>query len=78
MPRAIFERLTCEKGLVVLPDAGHMLPVEYLGLSAPLVAEWLKSHLAVRAAQITPEATPSEKSQGSPAPRKRAAPAKEE
>ncbi len=78
MTRDIFERLTCEKDLVILPDAGHMLPVEYLSQSAPLVADWLKGHLAVTPAQAAPEETPAAANQEAPAepatPRKRAAP----
>lgn len=49
MTRAIYDRLTCEKDLMVLPEAGHMLPVEYLAQTAPLVASWLKGHLAMSA-----------------------------
>ena len=48
MIKDIFNRLTCEKDLVILPGAGHMLPVEYREQAAPLVAGWLKSHLAVK------------------------------
>ena len=51
MTRDIYDRLTCEKDLIVLPDAGHMLPTEYREQSLPLVAEWLKSHLTVQAAR---------------------------
>jgi alpha-beta hydrolase superfamily lysophospholipase len=46
MTRAIYDRLTCEKDLLVLADATHMLPVEYLEQTAPLVAEWLQGYLA--------------------------------
>jgi alpha-beta hydrolase superfamily lysophospholipase len=48
MTRAIYDRLTCEKDLMVLPGAGHMLPIEYLPQTAPLVVDWLKDHLATR------------------------------
>jgi pimeloyl-ACP methyl ester carboxylesterase len=68
MTRAIFERLTCEKDLVVVPDAGHMLPIEYVGQSAPLVADWLKGHLKVQSTQPTPAETGQE---AAAAPRKR-------
>jgi len=53
MTRAVYDRLTCEKDLIVLPGAGHMLPVEYREQVAPLVAGWLKQHLA---AQLAPAA----------------------
>ncbi|HLW01769.1 MAG TPA: alpha/beta fold hydrolase [Ktedonobacterales bacterium] len=75
MTRAIFERLTCEKDLVILPDAGHMLPTEYLEQSAPLVADWLKSHLMVQAAPATKPAANDQEAPAAPAvPRKRATP----
>jgi pimeloyl-ACP methyl ester carboxylesterase len=48
LTRAIYDRLTCEKDLIVLPGAGHMLPTEERERSVPLVAEWLKNHLATK------------------------------
>jgi alpha-beta hydrolase superfamily lysophospholipase len=38
-------RLRCRKDLVILPGAGHMLPLEYLEQTVPLVAEWFREHL---------------------------------
>jgi pimeloyl-ACP methyl ester carboxylesterase len=77
MTQDIYERLTCEKDLIVLPGAGHMLPVEYLEQTVPLVAEWLKKYLVVQHAPTAQAAPPAESSQeapAAPAPRKRAAP----
>lgn len=52
-----------------------MLPVEYREQAAPLVAEWLKKHLAVQPAQTPQEAPAVESGKAAPAPaRKRAAP----
>jgi alpha-beta hydrolase superfamily lysophospholipase len=78
MTQDIYNRLTCEKELVILPGAGHMLPVEYREQAAPLVAEWLKRHLAVQpipAAKAAPATEPLP-AEGEPAPaaKKRAAP----
>ncbi len=53
MTRDIYARLTCEKDLVVLEGAGHMLPVEYLEQTVPLVSAWLKQHMPV------PQAAPA-------------------
>lgn len=38
--RAFFARLGCRKDLVEVPGVGHMLPLEHLNITAPLVAEW--------------------------------------
>jgi alpha-beta hydrolase superfamily lysophospholipase len=57
MTRDIYARLTCEKDLVVLEGAGHMLPVEYLEKTVLLVSEWLKKHLSVP--QVVPATTPA-------------------
>lgn len=82
MIQDIFNRLTCEKELIILPGAGHMLPVEYREQAAPLVADWLKSHLAIKpvaAAKAVPateplpaedEPTPAEKKRTTPRRRK--------
>ncbi len=43
--RALFERLRCPKDLVVVPQAGHMLPLEYLTITVPLISEWFHLHL---------------------------------
>lgn len=40
-----YERLRCRKDLVVVPGAGHMLPLEYLETTVPLVAEWFRKTL---------------------------------
>jgi len=76
MTRAIYDRLTCEKDLVVLPGAAHMLPVEYREQALPLVAAWLKNHLMVQPAQAEAQEAPAvEGGKAAPAPsRKRAAP----
>lgn len=42
---AFAARLRCRKDLVVVPGAGHMLPLEYLEITVPLVAEWFHKHL---------------------------------
>ncbi|HEU5198783.1 MAG TPA: hypothetical protein VFU32_04060 [Ktedonobacterales bacterium] len=65
-------------GCVILPGAGHMLPVEYREQAAPLVADWLKRHLALKpipAAKAAPAAEPLPAG-GEPAPaaKKRAVP----
>jgi alpha-beta hydrolase superfamily lysophospholipase len=57
MTRDLYTRLACEKDLVVLEGAGHMLPVEYLEQTVPLVSEWLKKHLMVP--EAAPDALPS-------------------
>src|SRR5579883_316677 len=69
MTQAIYDRLTCEKDLLVLRGAAHMLPVEYREQVLPPVAGWLKQHLVVQAAPAAEagEAAPA-------APKKRAAP----
>lgn len=79
MIQAIFSRLTCEKDLMILPGAGHMLPVEYREQAAPLVADWLKSHLAVKPvaaakAALATEPLPAKADGAAPAEKKRAAP----
>jgi len=43
--RQFYERLRCRKDLVVVPGAGHMLPLEYLETTVPLVAEWFRETL---------------------------------
>ncbi|WP_376790734.1 alpha/beta hydrolase [Thermoflexus sp.] len=43
--REFAARLRCRKDLVVVPGAGHMLPLEYLEITVPLVAEWFHAHL---------------------------------
>lgn len=43
--REFFARLRCQKDLIVVPRAGHMLPLEYLEITVPLVAEWFHEHL---------------------------------
>lgn len=43
--RAFCERLRCPKDLVVIPGAGHMLPLEYLPATVPLVADWFRRYL---------------------------------
>ncbi len=68
MTQAIYDRLTCEKDLIVLRGAAHMLPVEYREQVLPPVAGWLKQHLVVQAA---PAAEPGEAAPT--APKKRAA-----
>ncbi len=87
MTREIFARLTCEKDLVVLPGAAHMLPVEYREQVVPLVAEWLKQHLAAQpapAAQAkaavteTQQAQANKGGQAAPATPKKRAPARQE
>jgi alpha-beta hydrolase superfamily lysophospholipase len=40
-----YERLRCRKDLVVVPGVGHMLPLEYLETTVPLVAEWFRETL---------------------------------
>ncbi|MGQ9467215.1 MAG: alpha/beta hydrolase [Anaerolineae bacterium] len=40
--RRFYERLRCRKDLVVVPGAGHMLPLEYLETTVPWVAEWFR------------------------------------
>jgi alpha-beta hydrolase superfamily lysophospholipase len=75
MTQAIYDRLTCEKDLQIVPDATHMLPTEYLAQTVPLVADWLKSHLVVQPAPETPALESSKEMPAAPAaPRKRAAP----
>ncbi|HEY7126045.1 MAG TPA: alpha/beta fold hydrolase [Ktedonobacterales bacterium] len=54
MTRDIYARLRCEKDLVVLEGAGHMLPVEHLEQTVPLVSEWLKQHVPVPQALPAP------------------------
>jgi len=44
--RAFAARLRCRKDLVVMPGAGHMLPLEHLERTVPLVAEWFHEHLS--------------------------------
>jgi len=39
--RLFYERLRCQKDLVIVPNAGHMLPLEYLETTVPLVTGWL-------------------------------------
>ncbi len=41
----LFGRLRCPKDLVVVPGAGHMLPLEHLETTAGLVAEWFREKL---------------------------------
>jgi hypothetical protein len=43
--QVFYDRLCCPKDLVVVPGAGHMLPLEYLSTTVPLIAEWLHRHL---------------------------------
>ncbi len=43
--REFLARLRCRKDLIVVPGAGHMLPLEYLEITVPLVAEWFQEHL---------------------------------
>jgi len=43
--RRFHERLRCPKDLVVVPSAGHMLPLEHLEKTVPLVAEWFRETL---------------------------------
>ncbi len=43
--RVFYDRLRCPKDLVVVPGAGHMLPLEYLATTVPLIAEWLHRYL---------------------------------
>jgi alpha-beta hydrolase superfamily lysophospholipase len=43
--RTIYDRLTCRKELALIPGAGHMLFVEYVDQSLPLVADWFKRTL---------------------------------
>lgn len=43
--RAFAARLRCRHDLVVVPGAGHMLPLEYLETTVPLVVEWFRTHL---------------------------------
>ncbi|MFN3763798.1 MAG: alpha/beta fold hydrolase [Anaerolineae bacterium] len=43
--QAFYDRLRCPKDLVVVPGAGHMLPVEYLSITVPMVVEWFRQHL---------------------------------
>lgn len=74
MTREIYARLTCEKDLVVLEGAGHMLPVEYLDKTVPLVAGWLKKHLAVP--EAAPAALPSGEGKAAGDAGKAAAPAR--
>jgi alpha-beta hydrolase superfamily lysophospholipase len=38
--RSIFDRLTCEKSFVNLPDTGHMLLLEHVAATLPVVADW--------------------------------------
>jgi len=38
--RTFYGRLKCTKDLVIVPSAGHMLPLEHINITAPLVAEW--------------------------------------
>jgi len=43
--RSFYERLRCKKDLVIIPGAGHMLPLEYPSLTIPLVVEWFHENL---------------------------------
>ncbi len=43
--RAFAARLRGRNELIVVPGAGHMLPLEYLETTVPLVAEWFHKHL---------------------------------
>jgi alpha-beta hydrolase superfamily lysophospholipase len=43
--KKIYERLKCEKDLVIIPDAKHMIPLQYPSLTATLVVEWVKKYL---------------------------------
>ncbi|GBD09239.1 Monoacylglycerol lipase [Candidatus Thermoflexus japonica] len=45
MHRAFAARLRGRSDLIVVPGAGHMLPLEYLETTVPLVAEWFHEHL---------------------------------
>jgi len=40
-----YERLRCKKDLVIVPGAGHMLPLEYPSLTVPLIVEWFRENL---------------------------------
>jgi pimeloyl-ACP methyl ester carboxylesterase len=40
-----YKKLKCEKDLVIIPKAKHMLPLEYTTLTASLVTEWIKKKL---------------------------------
>ena len=43
--RRFYERLSCKKDLVVVPQAGHMLPLEHMETTVPLVAGWFWENL---------------------------------
>jgi alpha-beta hydrolase superfamily lysophospholipase len=43
--RAFYRRLSCPKDLVVVPGVGHMLPLEHLESTVPLVTGWFREHL---------------------------------
>lgn len=43
--QAFYDRLCCPKDLIVIPGAGHMLPLEHLPATVPLVAEWFRRYL---------------------------------
>lgn len=45
LTRAFYDRLRCPKDLIVVPGAGHMLPLEHLSVTVPLVAEWFRRYL---------------------------------
>lgn len=38
--RSFYERLSCTKDLVIVPGARHLLPLEHINITVPLVAEW--------------------------------------
>ncbi len=44
--REFAARLRCRTDLIVVPGAGHMLPLEYMEHTVPLVAEWFHEHLS--------------------------------
>jgi pimeloyl-ACP methyl ester carboxylesterase len=40
--RRVYERLTCEKEFVYLPDAPHLVMIDYVDTILPPIVEWLK------------------------------------
>jgi len=43
--KTFYERLQCKKDLVIIPKAGHMLPLEHLSTTVSLVTEWFNTAL---------------------------------
>jgi len=46
--KKVYNILTAEKKLVVVPNAGHMLLIEYMPQTLPLVADWFSKTLKIQ------------------------------